>query len=113
MRKNILTLFCLAAMALPLSAPASGTYSARPIRPPVSAVDANKYNIGKHIFSGKYEPGKPPGDAATPTPRLKALQEKLPKSAQKTSDLPALAGKLSNEQMQSLEYYLGVRYKIK
>jgi hypothetical protein len=113
MRKNILTLFCLAALALPLSVAASGTYSARPIRPPVSAVDANKYNIGKHIFSGKYDPGKPPGAAAAQTPRLKALQEKLPKSVQKTRDLPALAGKLSNEQMQSLEYYLGVRYKIK
>ena len=113
MRRIILQLVVLAALTLSLSVLASGSYTARPIRPPVSTVDANRYNIGKHIFSGKYEPGKPAGDATQQSPRLKQLQEKLPKAAQKTADLPALAGKLSNEQMQALEYYLAVRYKIK
>lgn len=91
---------------------ASGTYSRPPGPPPVSAEGA-RYNLGKQIFAGKAAPAAAPGDAAIQSARLKELQGKLPKSAQKSADLPALAGKLSANQMSALEHFLEVRYKIK
>ena len=80
---------------------------------PPPSMDAGKYNLGKQVYSGKAAPASAPGDAATQAARLKELQDKLPKAAQKSTDLPAMAGKLSTEQMKALEHYLDVRYKIK
>jgi hypothetical protein len=99
----------------PLVASASGSYSARPPRPPTpSTIDADKYNLGKHIFSGQAELGQATADKTVQqSPRLKELQNKLPKAAQKNADLPGLAGKLSPAQLSALEYYLEVRYKVK
>ena len=99
----------------PLAAFASGSYSVRPPRPPAaSTIDADKYNLGKQIFSGHAELGQATADkTAQQAPRLKELQNKLPKAAQKNADLPGLAGKLSPAQMSALEYYVEVRYKVK
>ena len=91
---------------------ASGTYS-RPPGPPPANMDKAKYNLGKQVFAGKAAPATTAGDAASQSARLKDLQGKLPKSAQKSADLPALAGKLSADQMSALEHFLEVRYKIK
>jgi hypothetical protein len=101
---------------LPLFALGSGSYTSRPPRPPAStpSIDSDKYNLGKQIYSGKATLGAANADvAAQQSPRLKELQDKLPRSAQRTANLPDLAGKLSTAQMQALEYYLEVRYKIK
>lgn len=91
---------------------ASGTYT-RPPGPPPASMDKARYNLGKQVFAGKAAPAAALGDAANQSARLKDLQGKLPKSAQKSADLPALAGKLSADQMSALEHFLEVRYKIK
>src|SRR2546422_1183692 len=106
-------LFWFVPLLAPISAPASGSYTARPPQPPSSvSVDANRYHRGKQIFVGKADLGIPSNDLAVQqTPRLKELQDKLPKAASKTVRLPDLAGKLSPAQMKALEYYLEVRYR--
>jgi len=94
---------------------ASGSYANRPPPPPASvSVDSNKYNLGKQVYSGKAPLGTSSSElAAQQGPRLKELQDKLPKAAQKSTNLPDLAGKLTPGQMGALQYYLEVRYKVK
>ena len=96
------------------SAFGSGSYGGRPPKPPTSAVDSGQYNLGKDIYSGKANLGQASATTATSqSARLKDLQAKLPKSAQKTVNLPELAGKLDAAQLSALEYYLEVRYQVK
>jgi hypothetical protein len=99
----------------PLAVTASGSYTARPPRPPAaSTIDADKYNLGKQIYAGQADLGPAAAaKVAEQSARLKELQGKLPKAAQKSANLPDLAGKLSPAQMSALEYYLQVRYKVK
>jgi hypothetical protein len=92
---------------------ASGSYPGRPPQPP-SKVDAAKYNLGKQIYTGKAALGAPSANlAAQQSPRLTELQGKLPTSAQNDVKLPELAGKLNATQMEALEHYLYVRFKVK
>ena len=105
--------------ALPLGARASGSYTARPPRPPVqkntaTALDNDKYALGKSIFTGKAKL-KANSDANTAQQeiKLKELAGRLPKPAKEAEKLPALAGKLSTKEMEALEYYLAQRYKLK
>lgn len=92
----------------------SGSYCLRPPRPPAGAVeDSQKYESGKALFAGKVVLGEQPRvQMQTQYIRLTQLQEKLPPRVKKTVDLPAFAGKLSNEQLVALEYFLKVRYKV-
>ena len=108
----VLTLACGVLSAA--SAFGSGSYGGRPPQPPASSVDSAKYNLGKDIYSGKAKLGTAStAAAATQSTRLKDLQSKLPKAAQRTVNLPELAGKLDAAQMSALEYYLEVRHKVK
>ena len=105
--------------ALPLGARASGSYTARPPRPPVekepaTAIDNDKYALGKNIFTGKAKL-KPNADAnaAQQEIKLKELAGRLPQPVKEAEKLPALAGKLSGKELEALEYYLAQRYKLK
>lgn len=96
------------------SAFGSGSYVGRPPQPPSSSVDSGKYNLGKDIYSGKARlGGASAASAATQSARLKDLQDKLPKAAQRSVNLPEMAGKLDATQMSALEYYIEVRHKVK
>ena len=100
--------------ALLTSAPsvlASGSVIPRVGRPP--AVDA-QYDIGKALYNGTAKLGD--ADAAkTPAQlaKLDAWKAKLPASATRAKDLPALAGKLSDTQLAALEQFLKTRYGLK
>src|SRR6185295_10960032 len=90
----------LLCFALPLGARASGSYTARPPRPPVqndaaAAIDNDKYALGKSIFTGKAKL-KPKADAnaAQQEMKLKELASKLPQPVKEAEKLPGLAGKL-------------------
>jgi hypothetical protein len=95
---------------------ASGSYGARPPRPPAgqpaAKLDREKYELGKKVFSGK-SMSRPDANvtAASQSARLGALQARLPKSTAKHTDLTALAGKLSATDLDALEYYVHERYK--
>jgi hypothetical protein len=91
---------------------ASGSYTRQPSPPPASKNMA-LYNLGKLVYAGKAAPAAKLGNAEIQSARLKELQGKLPKSARKSANLPALGGKLSTDQMIALEHFLEVRYRIK
>ena len=115
MRTRIL--FLLLCCALPLGARASGSYTARPPRPPTpkesATLDNEKYALGKKIFTGKAKlKAETDAPAAQQETKLKELAGKLPKSVKEADKLPGLAGKLSARDLEALEYYLTQRYKL-
>jgi hypothetical protein len=115
MKTTALLLFCA---ALPCAALASGSYTARPPRPPTQkdsapALDDAKYALGKSIFTGKAKlkaEADPP--MAQQEAKLKELAGKLPKSVKEAQKLPDLAGKLNTKELEALEYFLTHRYKL-
>lgn len=74
-------------------------------------IDSAKYDLGKRIFTGKAKLGSAttPGDSA----RLAALQSRLPAKEQKKANLTALAGKLTAQELDALEYYVAQRFPQK
>lgn len=113
MKRYLVALGCLIALCL-CAGPVfgSGTYAGRPPRPPEN-IDSGKYELGKNLFMGTVLPKAGSGDKASQESRLKRLQDKLPRKVQPTVNLPALAGKLTPEQLAGVEYYLAVRFKVK
>lgn len=104
-----LLLGCLL-LVLPLRALASGSYPGRPPQPPPT-IDAAKYHVGKQIFTGQAASDQSLPTAVAPQQaRLQELQAALPSKAQQTVNLPALAGKLSTDRLEALEYYLASNY---
>jgi hypothetical protein len=100
--------------ASPTALRASGSYLLVPPRPPESALaDSFKYELGKAIFAGKAELKE---QSSTETQaqftRLERLQEQLPARVKRTVNLTNLAGKLSREQLNALEYFLKIRHKV-
>ncbi len=92
---------------------ASGSYRSNTPRPPARGekgerVDWDKYDLGQKVFNGKTPPGR--GDAAAQKPRLQAVQAKLPEKVARKKDLTTLAGQLTEEQLQALQYYVEQRY---
>lgn len=112
-------LLLAACVALPAAASASGTYTARPPRPPAKAasgekMDSAKYELGKRIYNGKAKL-----EASTAVPmamqetRLRALETRLSEKEQKSARLSSYAGKLTAEQLDALEYYVAHRFPQK
>lgn len=72
------------------------------------------YNQGKALFSGKYNFGKPKLtllNIEEKKQRLAALRKSLPAPEQENLNPPELARRLTNREMNSLEYYLRMRFK--
>jgi len=109
---------CLVSAGLLLvvaNATASGSYRltiAKPKTETRSAMDRDKYSLGQQVFNGKAKLTAQ-SDLEVQKPRLEKCQAGLPKGVAKSKSLPALAGKLSEEQLAALEYFLGERYPAK
>jgi len=90
---------------------ASGSYTSRPPHPPAKekSADRAKYSLGMRVFDGKVK-FDAQADPGAQRDRLKALQARLPERVAKKKDLPSLAGKLTAEQLDALEYYVNHRY---
>jgi len=104
-------LFAMAAtLAWPLGLSASGTYCACMPKPPpkTTKVDRARFDLGQKVFNGKTAPAQ--GDATAQQARLATLQQQLPEKVAAKKDLTALAGRLSDEQLDSLEYFVRQRY---
>ena len=101
------------ALALTGSALASGSSAARPPRPPrdfapaATEMDSARYALGKSVFSGKAPHVSNPSAAKKQKVRLGQLATAAGKSG---ASLPALAGQLSSEQMDALDYYVSKRF---
>ena len=93
------------------SALASGSVIPRIGRPP--AVDA-QYDIGKALYNGTATLGEASASTApSQLAKLDAWKAKLPASAARAKELPALAGKLNDTQLAALEQFLKTRYGLK
>jgi len=112
MRLPTLILTASLGLAAVSAAHASGSYVNRAPLPPAKAgqakVDRAKYALGQKVFAGKAPAGA--GDALSQQPRLTVLQGRLPSKVAAKNDLTRLAGKLTEEQLSALEYYVGQRY---
>ena len=112
-------LVVLGAIALAASANmaiGSGSYTSRPPLPRgqkaaadrgKSSIDHAKYALGQRVYEGKVDL-RASTDATAQRERLTLLQARLPEREKK--DLVALAGKLTNEQLSALEYYVNQRF---
>ena len=117
MRKSsIYILFSAALLGATAATPvfASGSFSGRPPKPPSQSgatmkVDSEKYTLGQKVYEGSVmTPGA--GNADAQRSRLKTLQMKLPADARK---LESLAGELSDQQLDALEYFVDQRFGMK
>jgi len=106
----LLVLAAILGQSLPVMA--SGTYCVCITKPPSKQlrVDRDKYDQGQKIFNGKTKLALTATKAEEQKERLASLQGLLPKRTAKKTDLPSLAGRLSEEQLQALEYYVHQRY---
>ncbi len=101
------------AFALTGSALASGSAPMRPPRvpkdmtPATSEMDATRYALGKAVFTGKAVRTANPSAATQQKMRLTQLASAIGKDG---ASLPALAGQLSGEQMEALNYYTSKRF---
>jgi hypothetical protein len=116
-RYQLLLLAMAAALAWPLSSFASGTYTSRLPQPPSKAgkgasIDRAKYDLGQRVFNAKTVIAAQGGDAAAQRTRLQAIQNRLPEKVAKKKDLTALAGKLTEEQLDALDYFVKERYPV-
>jgi hypothetical protein len=105
-----------ACLGAPLSADASGSYCTCLPKPPAklgsaAKVDRDKFDLGQKVFNGKTAPVQ--AEAVPQRTRLQALQADLPEKVAAKKDLTALAGKLTDQQLEALEYFIKQRYPAK
>ena len=70
-------------------------------------MDSAKYEMGKSVFSGKCQMSDNSKAMASQKSKLTALASKCGKDG---TALPSLAGKLSAEQVDALDYYVSKRF---
>lgn len=78
-----------------------------------TAVLQEPYDLGKALFGGKYTLGHPKlkaDNVAEKKLRLVTLQKYLPAAERSRVDAAELSRRLTNREMNALEYYLGMRF---
>ena len=109
-RAAVLGLLCCCASVATVHA--SGGYAG--VFTPPAVVDRAKFEIGKQIFTGTATLAAE-ADAtaqAAQQPILQRWQRDLPGSQKKKVDLPAMAGRLSQAQLESLSHYVEIRFRV-
>ena len=78
-------------------------------------IACGRYRMGQRVFQGDLRGGGGGRDPliAEEARLLAELEKQLPASARNRVELTALAGKLTAAQLEALEYYVAVRYKIR
>lgn len=77
------------------------------------AVAEEPYNLGKALYSGKYNLGAPTltqANVREKMQRLVTLQRTLPASEKNKINPATLSQRLTNREMNALEYYLRIRF---
>lgn len=81
---------------------------------PARTIATEPYNLGKAVFAGKYNLGRPklsPLNIEEKRQRLAALQKSLPSAEKKNLAPAALSHRLTNREANALEYFLRMRFK--
>ncbi len=130
MRRPAMILFAALAATSPSLAFASGSVAKPPINQSINRTNFDRahpaaanavpvvvaeepYNRGKALFAGNYKLGKPkltPANAAEKMQRLVALQKMLPATAGGKMNSTELSKRLTDREMNALEYYLRMRF---
>jgi hypothetical protein len=115
---TIVPAFAFLAASIVMPAYASGSYSTT--RPPKAKAEAGmamkldqeKYGLGQKIYDGKVEL-MAHSDAQMQKERLKMIQASVPADVAMKKDIVGLAGRLSPQQLDALEYYVTHRFPMK
>ncbi|MBM9588851.1 hypothetical protein JWG41_00210 [Leptospira sp. 201903075] len=76
--------------------------------------DREKYHLGKAVFNQDISLEKQANvKLSDQEERLEYLQGSLPNTEKRRVNLPDFAGKLTEEQLQALEYFVQVRFNVK
>ena len=76
--------------------------------------DREKFHLGKAIYNQEIELSQfDASKEVVQAEKLEYLQGSLPNPEKKRVTLPNLAGKLTDLQLEALEYFLSVRFNIK
>ena len=107
---SILTL--VLAITLPITVFGSGSYAGKSITPG-KKIDRTQYTLGKSIFKGKAQLGAQNQDKIQQQEALlTALEKAVFQKTKRQVSLKHLAGKLSQEQYEALQYYISIRFRI-
>jgi hypothetical protein len=76
--------------------------------------DREKFHLGKAIYNQEIEVTQmDPSKEVLQAERLEYLQGSLPNPEKKRVTLPNFAGKLTELQLEALEYFISVRFNVK
>jgi hypothetical protein len=76
--------------------------------------DREKYHLGKAVYNKELEfPATVNDKEVDQLDRLEFLQGSLPNTEKKRVNLLDLAGKLTKEQIDALEYFISIRFNVK
>lgn len=94
---------------------ASGGFSGGGVAQIPKGKDREKYHLGKSVYNREIEiPAEADSSKIQSQKiRLEYLQGSLPNSEKQRVNLEELAGKLTQEQLDSLEYFVSVRFNVK
>jgi hypothetical protein len=115
-RSQLVLLAVAGTLVWPFGSFASGSYTSRLPQPPSKAgtgakVDRAKFDLGQKVYNGKTAPVETSAPNATAQRvRLEAVQRQLPPKVAVKKDLTTLAGKITDEQLEALEYFVKERY---
>jgi len=116
--KRLTSLFLLGTALLVLEIPSpilpSGGFGGGGIAQIPQGKDREKYHLGKAVYNNEIELGaldkKLEGEQSE---RLDYLQGSLPNTEKRRVNLGDLAGKLTKEQLDALEYFVSIRFNVK
>jgi hypothetical protein len=103
---------CALVSGITFTAEASGSYVPPTGRVPsnrISNTDSNLYALGQKTFEGKMMSAGA-GDVNSQKSKLMSLQSKIPVNS--GTDLTKYAGKITDEQLKALEYYISKRFGV-
>ncbi|TGM05143.1 hypothetical protein [Leptospira jelokensis] len=114
--KNLIQLLIVINLFITNIVLASGGISGGGIANIPQGQDREKYHLGKAIFNQEVSLEKQTNanvNTADQEERLEYLQGSLPNTEKRRVNLPDFSGKLTEEQLQALEYFIQVRFNIK
>jgi hypothetical protein len=114
--KKLLKIFTFKLILLFLISPlfASGGFGGGGVGQIPQGQDREKFHLGKSVYNLEIELlALDKAKEAEQGERLDYLQGSLPNSEKRRVNLQDLAGKLTKEQLDALEYFISVRFNVK
>ncbi|BDA77916.1 hypothetical protein LPTSP3_g08460 [Leptospira kobayashii] len=114
--KKIITAFTIFVItSLTLSIFPSGGFGGGGVAQVPQGKDREKFHLGKAVFNQEVELATATDKTkeVAQAERLDYLQGALPNTEKRRVSLPDFAGKLTEEQLDALEYFVSIRFNVK